>query len=235
MKRFLRHPRVQAALSAILIAYLWLIGRTVRWRQENLACVQPALTAEQGALALFWHSRIPLAKGMGDIWRARSKRRCMISPSADGTSLSVALERLGYPAIRASTAKAGDWVKTRSLLAALREAVNWVADGGLLIITPDGPRGPNEAVAQGAVQIARRTGAPVYLMGLAATPAFRLKGWDAMMIALPFGRGAVVWDGPCHAPADADPDALEALAAEWSARLSAATRRAEALVQGRGD
>lgn len=235
MKRLLRHPLIRTGLAGLLIAYLWLIGRTVRWRHENRACVEPALGAGQGALALFWHSRIPLAKGMGDVWLARPRRRCMISPSADGTSLSVALEALGYPAIRASTAKPGDWVKTRGLLAAIREAVDWVAGGGLLIITPDGPRGPNEVIALGAVQIARRTGAPVYLMGLAAAPAIRLKDWDAMMIGLPFGRGAVVWDGPCHVPADAGPAALEALAAEWSGRLSAATRRAEALVRGARD
>lgn len=235
MKRLLRHPVVRSGLAGLLIAYLWLIGRTVRWRHENRACVEPALKADQGALALFWHSRIPLAKGMGDVWLARPERRCMISPSADGASLSVALEVLGYPAIRASTAKPGDWTKTRGMLAAIREAVTWVADGGLLIITPDGPRGPNEVIALGALQIARRTGAPAYLMGLAVAPAIRLKGWDAMMIGLPFGRGVVVWDGPCHVPADADAAALEALAAAWSGRLSAATRRAEALVRGRDD
>jgi lysophospholipid acyltransferase (LPLAT)-like uncharacterized protein len=50
------------------------------------------------------------------------------------------------------------------------------------------------------------------------------------MFAVPFGRGAVVWDGPLHVPADADDGAIEGLIADWSARLSAATRRAEALV-----
>jgi hypothetical protein len=43
----------------------------------------------------------------------------------------------------------------------------------------------------------------------------------------------MVWDGPCYAPPDADEAAVEALATEWSARLRAATRRAEALAEGR--
>jgi lysophospholipid acyltransferase (LPLAT)-like uncharacterized protein len=113
-------------------------------------------------------------------------------------------------------------------VAAIREAVAWVADGGALIITPDGPRGPNEVIAAGALQIARRSGQPVFLMGIAANPATQLKTWDRVMFAAPFGRGAVVWDGPLLAPADAAQD--EAVLEAWSARLAAATRRAEALV-----
>ena len=235
MKSLLRDRRVQAVLAWILVLYLRVVRRTVRWRHENLAAVEPALKADHGALALFWHGRIPLCLIMGDTWRVRDKRRCMISPSADGAFLAVALEELGYPAIRASTAKKGDSAKARALVAAFREAVNWVADGGLLVITPDGPRGPNEVIAAGSVQIARRTGAPVYLMGMAASPALRLGDWDRMMLPLPFGRGWMVWDGPCHAPADADEAAVEALAAAWSGRLAAATRRAEALSEGRAD
>ena len=54
-------------------------------------------------------------------------------------------------------------------MAAIREAVAWVQAGGALVVTPDGPRGPNEVIAPGALQIARRSGQPVYLMGIAAS------------------------------------------------------------------
>ncbi|MET0294841.1 MAG: hypothetical protein ABW042_07460, partial [Phenylobacterium sp.] len=101
--------------------------------------------------------------------------------------------------------------------------------GGALVITPDGPRGPGEVIAAGAVQIAKRTGAPVFLMGIAAHPAAQMSTWDQIMWAAPFARGQVVWDGP-HVAGEAS---VEALVAQWSARLSAATRRAEQLV-GRG-
>ena len=40
----------------------------------------------------------------------------------------------------------------------------------------------------------------------------------------------MVWEGPLYVPPDADETAVSALIADWSARLSAATRRAEALV-----
>ena len=86
-------------------------------------------------------------------------------------------------------------------------------------------------IQPGALQIARRTGAPVLLMGIAARPALRLeRTWDRVMFGLPFGRGAVVWDGPVFVPTDADEAAISALITDWSARLSTATRRAETLV-----
>ena len=82
----------------------------------------------------------------------------------------------GFPAIRVSSAKKGDTAKMRQAVAAIREATNWVAGGGALVVTPDGPRGPNEIIAPGALQIAKRSGQPVFLMGIAASPAAYREG-----------------------------------------------------------
>jgi hypothetical protein len=69
-------------------------------------------------------------------------------------------------------------------------------------------------------------------MGIAAKPAMQFDTWDKVMFASPFGRGAVVWEGPLYVPPDADEATVSALIVDWSARLSAVTRRAEALVGG---
>jgi lysophospholipid acyltransferase (LPLAT)-like uncharacterized protein len=229
LKGLLRSDAVQAILGWILGVYFRIVLHTVRWRHENLACVEPVLSGESGAIALFWHGRVPLCLATAPQWW-RKRTRAFVSPSADGQFIADALAMSGFPAIRISSAKKGDSAKARQAVAAIREAVNWVAGGGALVVTPDGPRGPNEVIAQGALQIARRSGQPVFLMGIAANPAAQLKTWDKVMFAAPFGRGAVVWDGPLHVPADAGDEAMAALARAWSARLSAATRRAEALV-----
>jgi len=229
LKNVLRNDRVQAALGWVLGTYLRVILRTVRWRHENVECVEPVLAGEAGAIALFWHGRIPLCLATAPQWW-RKRTRAFVSPSSDGQFIADALAMSGFPAIRISSAKKGDATKARQAVAAIREAVNWVAGGGALVVTPDGPRGPNEVIAPGALQIARRSGQPVFLMGIAANPALQLKTWDKVMFAAPFGRGAVVWEGPLHVPADADDAAVAALIEDWSARLSAATRRAEALV-----
>lgn len=231
MKNFLRSDGVQGFLGWLLGTYLRIILKTVRWTHENVAGVEPVLADDtKGAIALFWHGRIPLCLATAPQWW-RKRTKALISPSADGEFIARALAMSGFPAIRVSSAKPGDTAKMRQAVAAIREATTWVGEGGALVVTPDGPRGPNEIIAEGALQIARRSGQPVYLMGIAASPAWQLAStWDQVMFAAPFGRGAVVWDGPLHVPADADGAAIAGLIADWSARLTAATRRAEGLV-----
>jgi lysophospholipid acyltransferase (LPLAT)-like uncharacterized protein len=229
VKKLLRSDGVQAFLGWILGSYIRLILTTVRWRHENVECVEPVLAGDSGAIALFWHGRIPLCLATAPQWW-RKRTRAFVSPSADGEFIAQALAMAGFPAIRVSSAKKGDSAKARQAVAAIREAVTWVAGGGALVVTPDGPRGPNEMIAPGALQIAKRSGQPVFLMGIAANPALQAKTWDKVMFALPFGRGAVVWEGPLHVPRDADDEAVAGLLESWSRRLSAATRRAETLV-----
>lgn len=234
MKKLLRSDGVQAVLGFLLGVYLRIVLTTVRWRHENAQCVEPVLAGDSGAIALFWHGRIPLCLSVAPQWW-RKRTRCLVSPSADGEFVAQALAMSGFPAIRASSAKKGDAAKARAAIAAIREAVTWVQGGGALVITPDGPRGPNEVIQAGALQIARRSGQPIFLMGIAANPAWQhRKAWDRVMFAAPFGRGAVVWDGPHFVPADADEAAIANLVADLSARLSAATRRAETLVARTG-
>jgi lysophospholipid acyltransferase (LPLAT)-like uncharacterized protein len=230
LKKLLRSGPVQATLGFLLGVYIRLMLRTVRWRHENLACFDAVLAGESGAIGLMWHGRIPLSLSVAPQWW-RKQTKVLVSPSADGEFIARALAMNNLGSIRASSAKKGDSAKARQAVAAVREAVAWVSEGNGLVITPDGPRGPNERVAPGALQIARRSGQPVFLMGIAATPAAQWEGsWDKAMFAAPFGRGAVVWEGPLYVAADADDATIARLIEEWSARLSAATRRAEALV-----
>ncbi|HEX2802252.1 MAG TPA: DUF374 domain-containing protein, partial [Phenylobacterium sp.] len=173
----LRSDAAQALLGWLLGAYIRLILETVRWRHENLECVEPVLAGDSGAIALFWHGRVPLGLATAPQWW-RKRTRALVSPSADGQFIATALEMAGIPAIRASSAKKGDSAKARQAVAAIREAVTWVSGGGALVVTPDGPRGPNEVIAPGALQIAKRSGQPVFLMGIAANPASQARTWD---------------------------------------------------------
>lgn len=230
MKKLFRSRPAQWILSWLVTGYMALALHTVRWKHHNLECVEPTLAGDGPAIALFWHGRLPLCLATAPQWW-RKRTKALISPSADGEYIAEAMRRSGFPAIRGSSAKPGDSAKSRAVVAAFREAVTWLRDGGALVITPDGPRGPAERIAPGSIQMARRSGAPVFLMGIAAAPNLTAEGtWDKASFALPFARGAVVWDGPFTAPPDADAAAVDALVETWSARLSALTRQAEALV-----
>lgn len=224
--RPLRSPLIQSALAWLLAGWLRLCLSTIRWRQENLAGAERVWASGGGAIVCFWHSRIALAPACWPLDRAQPPR-ALISLSADGEFIARAVGRLGFPAIRGSSSKKSAPDKAKGGAAAFRDVLRWIRGGGGVAITPDGPRGPAETMAEGAVMLARASGAPVLLVGLACRPALRLGGWDNGLLPLPFGRGAIVWDGPIVWSDEDDPEAARA---GWAARLSAATARAEALL-----
>jgi lysophospholipid acyltransferase (LPLAT)-like uncharacterized protein len=226
--RPLRVGWVVRLFAALFAAYLRLVFATIRWTREGQERAEGVWQAGGGAILCFWHARIPLAPPS---WPNRKGERqeihALISHSADGEFIARAVEHIGFPAIRGSSKKRHDPAKNKGGEQAFRDMLRWVKAGNAVAITPDGPRGPAERMDKGAPVLAQITGAPVLLVGLASKPCIRVGTWDRTVIPLPFSRGAMVWDGPLTAARNAD---AEALAAEWAERLSAVTRRAEALV-----
>jgi len=228
VKRWLRRPWVQAILGWLIAAYIELVIATLSWRRENDGPARAALDGSEGLIALFWHGRIVPAIACRPILKDKP-RTVMISLSPDGEFIALAAERLRIPTIRGSTGRGSGAAKGGA--GAFRQAMQVLASGGVMIMTPDGPRGPNEAMQLGPVQLARASGRPVFMMGLAVRPAIRLGSWDKGRVPLPFGRAALVLAGPLSVAANADDEALEAIRADWQARLRAAQARAEALLE----
>jgi hypothetical protein len=229
MKRPFSAPSVTSAAAALVSAYLRFCYRTMRWVEHGREIAEADWAGGGGVMLCFWHSRVSLAPKCWPLDRAQ-EARALISLSRDGEFIAQTMERLGFPAIRGSKAKDTDRTKNKGGAAAFRDIVRWVRGGKMIAITPDGPRGPAEQMGDGPPMIARITGVPVLLAGFACKPAIHLKTWDRTVVPLPFSRAAIVWDGPLHAPSDADEETMKALSLEWADRLSAATRRAEAMV-----
>jgi lysophospholipid acyltransferase (LPLAT)-like uncharacterized protein len=228
VKGLLRSPVVQAALGWLIAVYIELVIATLRWRRENTGPAEAALAGPDGLIALFWHGRIVPAIACRPILKDKP-RTVMISLSRDGAFIALAAERLKIPTIRGSTGRSGEGAAKGGALA-FRQAMGVVAAGGVMIMTPDGPRGPDQVMQPGPVQLAKATGAPVFLMGLAVAPAIRLGSWDKGRVPVPFGRAALVLDGPLSAPPGAGDAALEVVRLDWQARLRVAQARAEALL-----
>jgi len=228
VKKLVRTPWVQSALAWLVSAYLSVTLATMRWRFEDRAAADAAVAAPAGIIGCFWHGRIALAVVCRRVLK-RKPRRVMISNSPDGEFIAKTVERLGFPAIRGSSTT--DPRRKRRSVEAFREAVRFLDDGGVVAITPDGPRGPAEMVPEGPVRLAKACGAaPVFLFGLAARPTIGLRSWDRTQIPLPFGRGCVVFDGPIRV---AEADTIETVRLELQTRLNAVQARAEALVGAR--
>jgi lysophospholipid acyltransferase (LPLAT)-like uncharacterized protein len=230
----MRAPAAQALLGWLLAAYLKPTLATVRWRHRGQEKAEALWDRGGGVIVCFWHGRIGLSPASWPLDRVREGRaqapRALISLSPDGAFVAAAMGRLGFPAIRGSSTKASDKAKAKGGAAAFREVLRWLAGGGGVAITPDGPRGPAEHMAEGAPLLAKLSGAPVLLVGLACRPGLQLGSWDKAVLPKPFARGAMVWAGPFTAPADAGKAELERLRGEWEAALKAATAEAEDLL-----
>ena len=232
MKKLFRHPLVQGAVARILSLYIDFCFLTMRWRFEDRAGVDAMVASPLGAVGAFWHGRITLAVVCRRVLKHKP-RRVLISLSPDGEFIAQAVERLGFPAIRGSAAKKNRGAtEMKGGSAAFREALKFMRDGGLIAITPDGPRGPNQVMPLGTVILTQTGQVPIVLFGLAAQPAITLGSWDKARLPLPFSRGCVVFDGPHYAPRAAGEAEREVLRADWQARLIAAQKKAEALLAG---
>jgi lysophospholipid acyltransferase (LPLAT)-like uncharacterized protein len=218
-------------LTRLLAGYLAVTYKTLRWTREGQEIADTvqadALAKGSGAILALWHSRVPVGPATWPQGPERPEIRVLVSQSRDGELIARVIARLGLPSIRGSSLKKTDTHKNKGGEQAFRDMVKWVKDGGAMAITPDGPRGPVEVMQKGAVALARVSGAPLLFVGVAVNPCIRLKTWDRTIIPLPFAKAAMVWDGPVLAGREDDPDML---AEAWGARLSAASRRAEAIV-----
>ena len=231
MKRFFRSRFVQAMLGTLAAAYIKILIRTLRWRIDDLDAVSRAVDGAEGVLVLFWHGRIALAMACRPLLRGKP-RRVLISLSQDAAFITRAAERVGVPPIRGSTGRDGGG-RAKGGAAAFREALRFIRQGGLMILTPDGPRGPFEVLPRGPLLMARTAGCPVFLMGLAARPAWRLRSWDRAILPLPFARAQFVLEGPLTVPPGSDSAGIEALRADWEGRLRAGGMRADSLLAAR--
>ncbi|HEY7861779.1 MAG TPA: lysophospholipid acyltransferase family protein [Gemmatimonadaceae bacterium] len=112
----------------------------------------------------------------------------LISEHGDGEIAARAAERMGYRTIRGSSRRGAG----RALLALAREAEG----GAHVAVTPDGPRGPAESFAPGALIAAQRAGAPIVLLRAEVSRAWRLRSWDRFIIPKPFARVTIFVSAP---------------------------------------
>jgi lysophospholipid acyltransferase (LPLAT)-like uncharacterized protein len=220
--RPLRNPVVQEILAWTLAQWLRFCFATMRWTRENEPVAEAIWRQGGGVLVVFWHSRLALGTACWPHGRAQPARG-LISLSPDGQFFAKAVARLGFPAIRGSSANKDKSDRAKGGSQALRDGLRYLRSGGALGVTPDGPRGPVRVMAEGVPVMAKASGAPALMVGLSCKPAIRLRSWDRAVLPLPFAKGAMVWDAVYY-PEGAD--AAE-VAVAWAERVTALEARAD--------
>lgn len=204
--------RAFALLGGMLLR---LLARTWRFRVVNADVARAARSGSRPVIFAFWHGQmLPL------LWWHRGEGiHVVISEHGDGEIIAQVAEGLGYRAVRGSSRRSPE----RALLGASRVA----SAGEDVAFTPDGPRGPAESVAPGALIVAQRSGAAILPISAGATTAWRLRSWDRFMIPKPFARIAVAYGEPLMVDV-ATPREAAGLADELARRIRETTRAANA-------
>ena len=172
----------------------------------------------EGGILVTWHGRtiIPTNRLRGRGYGT------LISISRDGALMAEYQRRLGMAVIRGSTGRRG--------VAAAREVLAFLASGGIMLLTPDGPRGPTHAVQPGVLFLAQRSGKPIVPGGVAAHPRWLARSWDSYMIPKPFSRAHFVYGEPFFVAPD---EPLEAAGQRLTEILNALEAQAESAVAPR--
>ncbi|WP_233207142.1 MULTISPECIES: lysophospholipid acyltransferase family protein [Pirellulaceae] len=120
----------------------------------------------------------------------------LTSMHRDGTFVASILGLRKIATVRGST--------NRIRPAAMRELLQTV-ESRHLVITPDGPRGPNRTMSAGIAYLASRTGRGIVPSGFACSNCWRWKGtWSELIIPKPFSTIVLLAGSPIHVPADVD-------------------------------
>jgi len=229
LKAFIRSAPMQWFFASIIAAYMQLVRATTRWDIIGLEHVTPVWATGKGVVWCYWHSRL---MGAHAIWPTDVQEVLMIiSLSADGGFVTRATEMIGRKVVRGSSAKAGS-AQNKGALAAFRAMVAHAKTNGCVGITPDGPRGPRMRVQDGAVRVAKASGAVLMPTAYAIKGSTYAKSWDRLVLPPIFGRGVKVFGPAISVPRDADDATLEAVRLELESALNDALWAADAHVGG---
>jgi len=177
--------------------FLQMLARTWRIRVVNAGHLHKLRESGRPFIFALWHGQLlPL------LWHHRGQGvLVLISEHRDGEMVARAAESLGYGLIRGSTTRGAD----RALISLVRE----LKSGHEVAITPDGPRGPAETFAPGALVAAQRSDSFILPVAASADRAWRLRSWDRFVIPKPFARVTIAYATPTKVSATTSRAAAE--------------------------
>lgn len=224
-KRVRRSGFARRVLAALGAGYVLLIWYTIRWRfvgREHLE----EMFARPSFIGSVFHARLaPIV-----MLRPRGRRAvALISANSDGDVIARLIANLGGEAVRGSSRDPRKADKDKGAAEAVSRLAVALNEGAIVVITPDGPRGPRMRVKGGVAAVSAAGRAPVLPVAYSVRRAKIFRSWDRFMLPWPFGRGVFVFGEPIEAPEET-PEAIEAHRAAIEAAMLAATREADRLV-----
>jgi len=217
MRKFARKyltPLLKYVIPPLVWVWLQFIRLCSRFAYHGLENQQALDQTGKPYLIVFWHNRqfvLPF------IHKTRPLH-CLISPSRDGTIATAIMRLFSTTSIRGSSSKDG--------MQAMISMMRVLRAGGVVALSPDGPRGPAFVTKPGVVQMAQSLKVPIVPMSFDNNRKKVLSSWDSSYLPRPFGKINIVVGEPININADEN---IEDACLRISAALNAAGDQAAKL------
>ncbi|MEM1139548.1 MAG: lysophospholipid acyltransferase family protein [Pseudomonadota bacterium] len=216
-------------VSWVLASYVRLVHATSRWTIVNREGLTQLAASDTPTIAAFWHGRLAM---MPFLQEGDRPSHLLITKHRDGAFSARTTARFGIKPIFGSKTKVKrhsgekkDQGGTQAFLAMARV----LKQGGIVVITPDGPRGPARIAADGIPALAKAGKAIIVPFSYSTTRRRMLNTWDRFLLPLPFSKGVYVVGEPIVVDRKADAAGLEAARAELERALNALDAEADRL------
>lgn len=154
-------------------------------------------------ILMLWHNRLVLAPFALYKFAGEFIYAAVISKSRDGELLDAVMRSYKH----GRTIRVAHSARHKALLEVIRHLQD---TRDVVIITPDGPKGPCYQMKPGTALAAIETGAAVIPMTWEASSYWKLNTWDGLRIPKPFSKIKVVFGEPIQFPADTPLEAATA-------------------------
>lgn len=172
--------------NLFLVPVINVLCKTLKIYEINNAELNNFEVNNRNAVFAFWHGTMLVP------WFLLKKYKpsTIISKSSDGDILTRILNNWGYKVKRGSSSKGGKEV--------LKDLIKEATENQFVAVTPDGPRGPEKVMKAGAVVLAKKTGAPLILIGVNYNKKIKLKSWDKFQIPYFFSKVVIIYSEPIY-------------------------------------
>ena len=177
-------------LKSICVGFLgkWLLKflyRTSTWNIEGKHRIKSILAEGKSVIVATWHSH--LLPTFMDL--AGNHYYGLAGMHKDADLISKIGNRMGWKLLRGSSSDQGKEV--------YKEMVNILADNGnVVVLTPDGPKGPAKIPKPGIIRAAQKTNAVILPAMGQSKRRWGFTNWDTFYVGKPFSRIEFIYGEP---------------------------------------
>ena len=177
-------------LKSICVGFLgkWLLKflyRTSTWNIEGKHRIKSILAEGKSVIVATWHSHmLPTFMDL-----AGNHYYGLAGMHKDADLISKIGNRMGWKLLRGSSSDQGKEV--------YKEMVNILADNGnVVVLTPDGPKGPAKIPKPGIIRAAQKTNAVILPAMGQSKRRWGFTNWDTFYVGKPFSRIEFIYGEP---------------------------------------